>query len=191
MNQSRVKQFISTSAIGIYPNHKKCDESCKQYSKDFLGVLTQAWEHEAKQCHKSTAILRFGVVLGKDGGALKQMLPPFKLGLGGVIADGKMMMSWITLEDLVRMYKYIINCHLEGTYNAVSPTPVTNAVFTKILGKVLKRPTFLPLPKFVLSLLYGEGASVLTDSKEVYPKGMEKAGFKFSAPTIEEAFARL
>jgi uncharacterized protein (TIGR01777 family) len=188
INKSSVKQFISTSAIGIYPNGKACDESCQSYSNDFLGDLTQAWEHGAKQCNKPTAILRFGVVLDEGGGALKQMLLPFKLGLGGVIGNGKMMMSWVTLDDLVRMYAHIMTHHLEGTYNAVSPTPVTNTTFTKALGKALHRPTFFPLPTFVLSLLYGEGASVLTDSKEVYPKAIEKSGFNFNAPTIEEAF---
>jgi len=125
------------------------------------------------------------VILGKQGGALKQMLMPFKLGLGGIIGDGKMMTSWIDIDDLVRMYHYLIDQELTGVFNAVSPNPVTNHVFTKTLGKVLHRPTLLPLPKFALRLMYGEASAVLTGSKEVYPVALQEKGFRFHYGDIE------
>ena len=191
INASDVKQFISTSAIGAYPDGAAFDESFEGYGDDFLGSLTQEWEEEAKKCVKPTAIVRFGVILGADGGALASMLPPFKLGLGGIIGDGKMMMSWIDIDDLVAIYSYLVEHKLEGTFNATAPNPVSNYEFTKALGAVLRRPTFLPLPTFALSLLYGEGATVLTGSKEVYPKALEVSGFKFKYANIEDSLKHL
>jgi hypothetical protein len=114
------------------------------------------------------------VILGKEGGALAQMLTPFKLGVGGIIGNGKMMTSWIDIEDLVRIYQFIIDQKLTGVFNAVSPNPVTNYVFTKTLGKVLGRPTVLPIPEFALRIMYGEASSVLTGSKEIYPAALQK-----------------
>ncbi len=187
VNQSEVKYFISTSAIGIYPNDKACDEYTTEYADDFLAKLCMDWEREASKCVKPTAILRFGVVLGKDGGALQKMLLPFKLGLGGVIGDGKMMTSWIHIADLLKMYQFLIDHKAEGVYNAVAPLPVTNSTFTKALGKALNRPTFMPLPMFLLKAMYGEASCVLTDSKEVYPKKIEALGFVFEYNTIDDA----
>lgn len=191
LNQSSVKHFISTSAVGIYPDNKPCDESCGEIADDFVGTLAQKWEEEALLCHKPTTILRFGVILGKEGGALAQMLPPFRLGVGGTIGDGKMMTSWIDIADLVRIYRFIIERQLEGVFNAVSPQPVSNYTFTKALGTVMHRPTILPLPKFALRLMYGEAASVLTGSKEIYPAALEKEGFVFEYPDIQTSLEHL
>ena len=124
LNKSDVKHFISTSAIGIYPNDIMCSESCKKYSNDFLGNLVQDWEHEANKCNKPTTILRFGIILGEKGGALVKMLLPFKLGIGGNIDNGKMMMSWIHMDDLLDMYDFIIKKELIGIFNATSPNSV-------------------------------------------------------------------
>lgn len=187
MNQSNISHFISTSAIGIYPDNKRCDESCTEVADDFLGELAQKWEEEALLCHKPTSILRFGVILGKEGGALAQMLTPFKLGVGGIIGNGKMMTSWIYIEDLVRIYQFIIDKKLTGIFNAVSPNPVTNYVLTKTLGKVLHRPTILPIPEFALRIMYGEASSVLTGSKEIYPKALLDKGFVFKYTHVEAA----
>jgi hypothetical protein len=191
INESNVKHFISTSAIGAYPDLMACDESFNGYGGDFLATLTQSWENEALKCNKPTAIVRFGVILGADGGALAQMLPPFRFGVGGVIGDGKMMMSWVDVDDLVGIYNHIIEHHLTGVYNITAPHPVTNEVFTKALGSVLHRPTIFPLPEFVLGLLFGEGATVLTGSKEVYPKAIMDAGYTFKYPTIQDSLAHL
>lgn len=191
VNKSEVKHFISTSAIGAYPDGAAFDESFEGYAEDFLGSLTSMWENEAKKCTKPTTIVRFGVILGKDGGALSQMLTPFKLGVGGIIGDGKMMTSWIDIEDLVRIYEFILEQKLTGTLNATAPNPVTNHTFTKALGAQLHRPTIFPLPEFVLKLMFGEGASVLTGSREVYPKRLLESGFKFNYAEIDSSLAHL
>lgn len=191
VNKSNISHFISTSAIGIYPDDKRCDESCTEIADDFLGELAKKWEKEALQCSKPTTIFRFGVILGKDGGALAQMLTPFKWGVGGIIGDGKMMTSWIDMEDLVRMYRFVIDKKITGVFNAVSPNPVTNYTFTKTLGKVLHRPTILPIPEFVLGIMYGEASSVLTGSKEVYPKAIQEKGFVFEYEGLEASLKHL
>jgi uncharacterized protein (TIGR01777 family) len=191
VNRSEVKHFISTSAIGIYPNDISCDESCEQRDDDFLTLLAEAWENEALKCDKKTTILRFGIVLGKEGGALAQMLPPFRFGLGGTIADGSMITSWIHIKDLLRIYSFVIEKGLAGTYNATAPHPVSNHTFTKTLGRLLHRPTLLPIPHFALRLMYAEAASVLIDSKEVYPKALQKAGFIFAYEEINTALQEI
>lgn len=187
INRSNIKHFISTSAIGIYPDDRSCDESCTEIAGDFLGLLSKEWESEALKSEKPTTILRFGVILGKEGGALAQMLTPFKWGVGGVIGDGSMITSWIHMDDLIGIYHYIIDRRLTGIFNATAPYPVSNHTFTKALGKVLKRPTILPIPKFVLGIMYGEAASVLTGSKEVYPHRITEAGYTFKFENIDKA----
>lgn len=191
MNQSDVKHFISTSAIGAYPDNAAFDESYEGYADDFLGTLTKQWEEAAKACLKPTTIIRYGVILGQDGGALKEMLLPFKLGVGGTIGNGKMMMSWIDVDDLVNIYAFVLEKKLTGTFNATAPHPVSNTEFTKTLGTVLHRPTFFKVPEWVLRLQYGEGAMVLTGSKEVYPKRLIASGFLFKYPTITSSLEHL
>lgn len=191
INESEVKHFISTSAIGAYPEHKPYDESFEGYGDDFLAQLTKEWENEALKCTKPTAIIRFGVVLGIDGGALYKMLTPFKMGVGGNISDGKMMMSWIDIDDLVSIHSFILENKLTGVFNATAPNPVLNHVFTKTLGNILHRPTIFPLPEFVLKIIFGEGSIVLTGSKEVYPTALEDSGFTFKYKTIEQSLVHL
>ncbi len=191
VNKSTVSHFISTSAIGIYPDDKKCDESCTGIADDFLGELAKKWEEEALVCNKPTTILRFGVILGKDGGALAQMLTPFNWGVGGVIGNGKMMTSWIDIEDLMRMYHFILEKKITGIYNAVSPHPVTNYTFTKALGKALHRPTVITVPEFVLNIMYGEAASILTGSKEIYPQAIQEKGFVFKYKDLEASLKHI
>ena len=191
INKSDVKQLISASAIGIYPDGKPCDETCKEEADDFLAYLVKEWENEAKKCEKSTAILRFGMVLGADGGAFGTMLPTFKFGLGGTIGNGSMMTSWIDIEDVLRIVEFIIQNRLEGVFNAVAPNPITNFAYTKAIGKILHRPTLFPLPIMVAKMLFGEGAIVLTGSKEIYPKALKDSGFEFEYPDIDSSLAHL
>jgi uncharacterized protein (TIGR01777 family) len=183
---SQVKHFISTSAIGIYEDNCECDES-KEVGKSFLAKLANDWEKEANKFNKTTTILRFGVVISKDGGALKQMLLPFKLGVGGPIGDGKMDFSFIDIRDLMKIYHFIIENNIEGTFNAVEPNPTTNYGLTKALGKVLHRPTIFMVPKFIIKLIFGEGSSVLLSSQKVYPTKLLKTGFKFDYDNIEKS----
>lgn len=189
IDESDVSYFISTSAIGAYPDSCVCDESYTEYAEDFLGSLTKKWEEAALQCNKPTAIVRFGIVMGNDGGALKQMLPSFKLGIAGTVGDGTTVMSWIDIDDLVRVYQFLCENKHVGVFNLTAPHPVTNYEFTKALGNVLHRPTLIPLPEFVLKIIYGEAATVLTGSKEIHPKALLDKGFVFNYPTVQESLA--
>lgn len=182
--------FISTSAIGIYATNGPMSESDYTYSDNFLAKICKDWEAEAQRADDFTrvVIFRFGVVLGKGGGALSQMLPSFKLGIAGTIGDGSEPFSWVHISDLLHAYLFVFDHNdLKGTFNLCAPNPVTNKVLTKTLGKILHRPTVIPLPKFVLKLLFSEGATVLTEGQRVIPERLLEHHFKFKYPTIEEA----
>ncbi len=187
VNAAGSSHLISASAIGIYPDNTPCDESCPGRGADFLAELASRWEKEAEKCRKKVTVARFGMVLGKTGGALAKMLPPFRLGIGGPIGSGDMMVSWIAIHDLARLLEFVIDTGMTGPVNAVSPHPVSNKEFTRALAQILGRPAFLPVPKFVLKLLFGQAAEVLTASKEIYPKKAIEAGFRFQFPEIRPA----
>jgi uncharacterized protein (TIGR01777 family) len=181
------KLLISTSAVGIYANSQVCSEDEFKYADDFLSKLCQDWESEALKAQTRVAIFRFGIVLGRDGGALKQMLTPFKLGLGGNIGSGEQGFSFIHIDDLVNAYKFILESEsLEGVFNLGADEPTTNAGLTKALSKALHRPAFLPVPEFVLNMIFGEGARVLTDGQQMVPKRLLEAGFEFKYKNIAE-----
>jgi uncharacterized protein len=194
-SETKPKLLISTSAVGIYANDGVYDEVKYKYSDDFLGTLCQEWEKtafEAKSDDTRVAIFRFGIVLGSDGGALAKMLTPFKFGVGGTIGDGSQAFSFIHIEDLVRAYEFVINHeNLDGVFNLTAPEPTTNKGLTKALGKYLNRPTFLPLPEFVLNLVFGEGAKVLTDGQSAIPLRLMESGFEFKYKNIDETIENL
>ncbi len=187
INANNKKQlFISTSAIGIYENNIACDEDDYTYGQTFLAELCQGWEKEASKVNKRLVIFRLGVVLG-NGGALKKMLLPFKLGLGGKIGDGTQPFSYIHIEDLARAYEHIIyHNNLKGVFNLTTLNPITNSEFTKTLARKLHRLALIALPVFVLKLLFGEGSQVLSDGQRVYPKRLLESGFVFKFETIEK-----
>lgn len=192
--ENKPEVLISTSAMGIYSNKKVNTEEDFEYGNDFLAKVCQDWEKEALKAKEDTrvAIFRFGIILGKDGGALQTMLPPFKLGIGGTIGDGSQHFSFVHIEDLMRAYEFIINHpKLDGVFNLSAPHPTTNKGLTKALGKTLHRPTLLPVPQFVLRLMYGEGASVLTDGQSMVPKHLQDSGFEFQHKTIEDTIENL
>ncbi|PIF03885.1 MAG: TIGR01777 family protein [Arcobacter sp.] len=184
------KIFISTSAVGIYKNKACYDEENYEYGDDFLATLCKKWEEEALKAENlgiRTVIFRFGIVLGK-GGALRKMLTPFKLGIGGIIADGKQHTSFIHIEDLLNAYEFVIeNKNCEGVFNLTAPVATTNYGLTKALGNALHRPTIFPIPKFVLNLILGEGSRVLTDGQCAKPKRLLEKGFNFKFENIEDA----
>ncbi len=180
----RPPHLVSASAIGIYPDGRACDETCPDRAEDFLARLCAAWEAEALRYHGPTSIIRIGMALGTEGGALKMMLPIFRLGLGGPIGDGGMTVSWIDIEDLVRAVAFILKRRAQGIFNMVSPNPVSNREFTRALARALGRPACLPVPPFMLRVLFGQAAQVLTASKEVYPRALSEAGFDFAYPEI-------
>ena len=194
---ARLKQkpgvFISASAIGYYGD--RGDEQLTETSRPgetFLSDVSKEWEIESRRAEDlgvRTVLLRNGIVLSKDGGALAAMLTPFKFGVGGVIGSGRQWMSWISLDDVVAIVNYALeNEHLRGAINVVSPNPVTNEEFTKTMGDVLYRPTFLPLPEFAVNFVFGEmGDALLLDSMRVIPKRLEEAGFEFKFPKLRSA----
>ncbi len=185
--------FVSASAVGFYGDRGDDIMTETEPSGDtFLAEVTRDWEAEARRAEDSgirTVLMRSGIVLSKDGGALSTMLTPFKLGVGGVIGSGKQWMSWISLEDIVELYiDGLTNEGLRGAVNAVSPQPVTNETFTKVLGDVLYRPTFIPLPEFAINLVFGEmGHELLLSSTRVVPKRLQDKGFRFKFPELREA----
>ena len=189
-SDTKPQLLISTSAIGVYDNKNTYDETAP-INDDFLGNLGKDWEAEAKKAQIPVSIFRFGIVLGKNGGALDKMLLPFKLGVGGVIGSGNQAFSFIHMEDLLKAYEYVIEHNLDGIFNLVSPTPTTNKGLTKALGKYLHRPTVLPVPEFMLKLIFSEGAKILTDGQSVVPQNLLTSGFKFKYNNIDEAIEEL
>ena len=191
--ENKPKLLISTSAVGIYDNKATHDEN-GSYSNDFLSTLCQDWEKEAlKGSNEITkvAIFRFGIVLGKEGGAFAKMITPFKFGLGGIIGSGNQAFSYIHISDLLRAYEFVINNEFSGVFNLTAPKPTTNLLFTRALGKALGRPTIFPVPEFILKLIFSEGAKVLTDGQDVIPKKLLSLGFKFEYKNIEETLQSL
>ncbi|MDX4013187.1 TIGR01777 family oxidoreductase [Aliarcobacter skirrowii] len=190
---NKPKLFISTSAVGIYDNKNTYDEN-GSFSNDFLSTLCQNWEKEAQKAKNSTtkvAIFRFGIVLGKNGGAFKKMITPFRLGIGGIIGSGKQYFSYIHIEDLVSAYNFVIENEFDGVFNCTAPTPTTNYEFTKTLGKLLRRPTIFPIPEFVLKLIFSEGAKVLSDGQSAVPKRLLDLKFNIKYKNIEESLKSL
>lgn len=190
---NKPKLLISTSAVGIYDNKSTYDEK-GNYSNDFLSNLCQDWEKEAlKAKSESTkvSIFRFGIIMGKDGGALQKMITPFKLGVGGVIGSGNQAFSFIHIEDLLNAYKFVIENEYEEVFNLTAPVPTTNKGLTKALGKTLNRPTLFPVPEFVLNLIFSEGARVLTDGQSAIPQKLLDLGFEFKFKNIEDTIENL
>jgi len=182
--------FISTSAIGIYDDRGQYSESDYNFANDYLATVVKDWEEaalKAREINIRTVIFRFGIVLGK-GGLLSKMLPSFKLGMGGTIGNGRQSFSWVHIEDLSRAYIFAIEQEgLEGIYNLVSPNAVTNKVLTKTLAKILHRPAVLPIPIWLLWLMFGEGAAAISSGQNIIPERLLKAGFQFRFETIEHA----
>jgi uncharacterized protein (TIGR01777 family) len=193
--KSKPRLLISTSAIGIYTTAGVHTEEDKNYSEDFLGKLAVDWEAaalEAKEAGVRTVIFRFGVVLGKNGGALRKMLIPFRLGLGGVIGSGEQPFSWVHIEDLIQAYVTVIEGEkYEGIYNLTAPHPTTNRGLTEALGHALHKPTVMRVPSFVLKLQLGEAAKVLLEGQHVLPQRLLESGFTFAFADIDKALKDL
>jgi uncharacterized protein len=187
------KVFISASATGFYGD--RGDEILTEASAPGDGFLPEVcleWEAEgdrAREFGARVAHPRIGVVLAKDGGALEKMLTPFKFGVGGTVGSGEQWMSWVAIDDLIKALVFAVeNEKLEGPFNVTSPNPVTNEEFTDTLGKVLSRPTILPVPSFGIKLLFGEmGERLLLEGNRVIPKKLEELGFKFEHTHLEAA----
>jgi hypothetical protein len=189
--------LVSASAIGYYGDRgaETLDEESAPGS-GFLPEVCRAWEDAARPAtERGVRVVhpRIGMVLSPDGGALKKMLPPFRMGLGGRLGSGEQFMSWIALDDLVGVIRYALESgELRGAVNAVAPQPVTNREFTATLGRVLKRPTVFPAPSFGARLLFGELAdALLLSSARVVPKRLEASGYAWEFADLESALRHL
>ncbi|HYW42979.1 MAG TPA: TIGR01777 family oxidoreductase [Bryobacteraceae bacterium] len=189
----RPPMLVCASAVGYYGS--RGDETLSESSapgSGYLAEVCQAWEKEAQAAESlgmRVVQVRTGLVLDARGGALQRMLPPFRMGVGGKLGDGRQWMPWIHVQDLVSLYRFAIDQPLKGPMNGVSPYPVVNADFTKALAGALKRPAFLPMPGFALHLLFGEMSGILLASQRVLPKAAEAAGFRFQFPQLPAALA--
>ncbi|WDE07731.1 TIGR01777 family protein [Thalassomonas viridans] len=188
--------FLSGSAIGFYGRQQALDidEDFTGCYPEFSHELCNTWEEKARQCQSNTrlCLLRTGIVLSKDGGALGKMLPPFSFGLGGPVADGRQYMSWIHIEDICRALDFLIEEeNISGAVNLTAPTPVSNLEFSRALAKQLHRPCIFPMPGPVLKVLVGEMAELLIHGQHVVPKKLLDAGFTFNYPALKQALAQL
>ncbi len=190
----RPAAYISASAIGYYPpSETQTYTEDSPAGLDFLAELCAAWELEARRAPElgmRLAIVRTGVALGADGGALAKMLPPFRLGLGGVVGSGKQWISWIHIDDVVGIYCMALD-GASGTFNATAPHPVTNAEFTQALGTTLHRPAVFTVPSFALRMMLGEGAGILLTGARVLPQHTLESGYMFRFTAVEDALRNL
>jgi len=190
------KVLVNASAIGYYG--PRGDEELTEEAApgdDFLAQVCVEWEKAARAAAGHdirVVILRIGVVLDKAGGALQKMLPPFKMFIGGPIGSGRQYLSWVHVEDLVGLILFALDRHdAEGVYNATAPQPVTNKEFSRALGHVLHRPSFLPTPGFVLRVMLGEVAGLITEGQRVVPQHALAQGYTFQYPDVSVALRDL
>ena len=185
--------LLSGSAVGYYGDRQEelLDEGSRP-GDDFLAEVTQEWERATLPAARAGArvvLMRTGVVLDPSGGALARLLPPFRLGAGGPLGNGRQWMSWISMEDQLSAIECALWCdEVRGPVNFVAPNPVTNAEFATTLGRVLARPAIIPVPRLALELLFGEmaGATLLA-SQRAMPRALVAAGYEFEYPTLEQA----
>lgn len=192
----RPKVLVCASAVGYYGDRGEdlLPESSKP-GEGFLPEVCVEWEHAAARARElgmRVVLVRIGIVLHPDGGALEQMLPPFKWGVGGKIGSGEQWMSWIHIDDMVRLLVHAAESPgVDGPLNAVSPNPVRNSEFTLILGRTLRRPAMIPVPEFAVRAMFGEMASVVTSSLRVVPQSTLTSGFSFEHENLGPALANL
>jgi uncharacterized protein (TIGR01777 family) len=186
--------YVSASAVGYYGTSET--ETFVEESppgNDFLARVCVGWEREANRAADlgmRVAIVRTGVALCADGGALAKILPPFRLGAGGIVGTGQQWFSWVHVDDLVGVYLTALD-GASGPLNASAPNPVTNATFTAELASALHRPALLPVPTFVLRAMLGEGAEMLLDGQRVLPRRTQELGYAFKYPQLKDALANL
>lgn len=190
--KNNINVFVCSSAVGYYGSQS--DEILIEDSKlgnDYLAQVCNVWESEAEKASKigiRTSMLRQGIVLSDDGGALKNMLAPFRFFFGGSLGSGQQWFPWIHIDDLIEIYLFILdNAEISGAVNVVSPESVRMNEFAKTLGGILNRPSIFKVPGFVLRVLVGEAASAIVSSQRVVPKKLIEHGFKFKFEKLEAA----
>jgi uncharacterized protein (TIGR01777 family) len=193
--RNRPQTLVCASAVGYYGS--RGDEELRETSapsNSYLAEVCVAWEKEATAAEAlglRVVRVRTGVVLDPRGGALQRMLPPFRLGAGGKLGDGKQWMSWIHLADLAAMFQFAVENDVRGALNGVAPIPITNADFTQALAGALHRPAIFPMPAFGLKVLFGEMSEILLASQRVLPAAPEAAGFRWRFPELGAALKDL
>lgn len=189
--------LINASAIGIYPASENTiyDEQSTAIADDFLAKTVYDWERKAASVELDeirAVFMRFGVVLGNEGGALPLMSMPYKLFVGGTVGSGKQWLSWVHIDDLIRSIIFAIDNHdLSGPVNVCSPFPMRMKDFGQTIGAVLHRPHWLPMPAFAMQLILGKKSALVLQGQHVVPTVLQKAQFKFSYPTLESALENL
>jgi uncharacterized protein (TIGR01777 family) len=186
--------FISASAVGLYEPNINHDETSQRFANDFTGEVVKAWENSSSDLSPKVrkVIFRIGLVLGKEAKTIANLLPLFKLGLGGKIGSGSQPFPFIHLADVVNVMKWAIdNENSNGIYNLVAPEDINNQTFTNSLAKQLHRKAIFTVPKVGLKLLYGEAASLLLESPQVYPERLLKEGYRFLYPNIESSLKEI
>ena len=192
----RQKVLVNASATGFYGPHgdEELDEKWGPGS-DVLAAICVEWEKAALACQSSNlrvAVIRTGIVLARGGGALAQMLPPFRFFAGGPVGSGRQWMSWVHVQDIVGVFLLALDhSDASGPINGTAPHPVTNKDFARSLGRALHRPSFIPTPSIALRLMLGEVADVVTTGQRVLPKAAERLGYTFRFPHLEGALADL
>ena len=193
----RAITLINASAVGFYGDmgDRVLDET-REHGRGFLAEICRQWEGAARRAEKYGArvvMMRSGIVLSSNGGALERMLLPFRFGVGGRLGNGRQWTSWIALDDMVRAIAWIIeHREIAGPVNMTSPNPVTNGQLARTIGRVMHRPALFPVPGFVLGMMFGEMADeMLLASQRVVPTVLLKSGFDFRSPTIDEALGRI
>lgn len=192
--EKQPKKFISASAIGIYKSGFTHDESSTNFDNGFVGIVARDWEAASKDLSPSVQkiIFRIGLVLGKNAKTIKNLLLPFNLGLGATIGNGKQPFPFIHEKDVFEAFVWAVEkLEKSETFNLVAPEKISNKDFTKALAKKLNRPAIFSIPNFVLKLVLGEAAILLTESPEVEPKNLLDAGFEFEYTTIESALTEI
>lgn len=190
--QPRPGVLVSASAVGYYgPHGDELVDEATPPAHDFLGEVTQHWEAQARAAEElgmRVVLMRTGIVLDGEGGALKSMLPPFKLGVGGPIAGGRHYIPWIHAADVAGMYLAALDDeHWSGPVNVTAPEPVTNKAFSKALGRALHRPAVAPVPALALKALYGEMSEILVTGMRAVPVRAQQLNYPFRHPELDEA----
>ena len=193
----RFKVVLSGSAIGYYGGFADDSISLNEQASagsDFAARLCAEWEQAAaplKELTERFLVLRTGVVLGADGGMLKRLKLPFSLGLGGVIGDGRQVLSWIGLEDYCRAVDFLLDGQISGAVNMTAPQPQSNRTFTQALSAALHRPALMPMPVFVAKAAFGEMSVLLLQGQKVMPECLTAAGFQFEQPHLHDLLSHI
>lgn len=188
------KTFLSTSAVGYYGLGNDLKNESSPPGNDFMAEVCVAWEHAAKPAKQAGVRVvhpRLGIVFDSEGGALPNMLRPFRFFVGGPIGNGKQWISWVHHEDVTNAYLFLLDHSIDGPVNVTSPDPVTNRELSQSIGKALGRPNWLPVPAFALRIVLGKVAEVASSGQKVDPQKLLNAGFEFKYPKLDFALQSL